>query len=295
MENDYIKWVYASIVITGLIEDVREQYHHPREEHRKSNPSEENFKSDENDKRICQFYMRGECKLGNFCLFKHAKENKQKNENEVNTKNEICKNHQRGFCRFRERCKYKHSIDAPPKMQEICRDDERGRCRFGDNCRYQHKNHPQNQPNNKQEWWNNQDRKFDQHKKRNPMNKYRNENRTYYNQMYRQNEINSLSWNNTYGPKITRNGTRDREVQEGQYTYKQNDTTQRAYCRYNEKGYCKYGKECRFEHRKVCYYYRNGKICRNEDNCRFLHIEKTPNHYNQVNQIPKNTERTSRY
>ena len=89
--------------------DNHEQFHHLPEEQRKSNPSEENNKSEENDdKRICQFFIRGECKLGNSCLFKHTKANKQINENEISITSEICRNHQRGYCRFGEQCKYKH-------------------------------------------------------------------------------------------------------------------------------------------------------------------------------------------
>ena len=275
------------------IGDTRELYHQPPEEYRKSTPSEENNQVKENDERPCQFYMRGDCKLGNFCQFKHANENNRINEK--STLNEICRNYQRGYCKFREQCKYKHITGTPKIPLEICRDYERGRCRFGDSFIYHHKNHPQKQPYNKQEWRSNQDRKLDEHSRNNTRNNYGNDSRTYHNQMYRQNEIKSSSWSSTYRSNITRDRARERDIHMNEYGNKQNDTAQRAYCRYNEKGYCKYGDECRFEHRKVCYYYKNG-TCRNEDNCRFIHVEKTaPNHHNQVNQIPTNRERKPRY
>ena len=260
-----------------------EQYKQVRGEEM-TNQNDKNYR-----KENCPFYLRGKCKLGNFCQLSH---NNTKEITQVNNEKstiEICRNYQRGFCRFRELCKYRHTAKENEKEnREICRDHQRGRCRFKDRCKYIHKY---------DESTNNQ------HDQRNSSimqdnSNYQKQNRNEYEFHYptREKEYNSNNnYPNYHDNRNARKYPSEEIHKQNRGRYANQEHTQDTRCRYHENGYCRNGENCQFQHRKICYFFNKNGQCRNGENCYFIHRARKEQAHQMVNQIPSNRDRRPRY
>ena len=259
-----------------------------RDETTNPNPKDKNDRQEN-----CPFYLRGMCKLGNFCKFNHTNTKDKTQTNSEIIMNETCRNYQRGFCKFGEFCKYRHIIkENEEKNREICRDYERGWCRFGNLCKYSHK--VNRFKGNTHKPWNNNNRPGKIDYQNSSGSKYE----AYYPETvkeYNYETNNPSHYNHRNNRQYNTNAYNETKEDQMKERFASQEQAQTKRCRYHEKGYCRNGEHCQFLHRKTCYFFNKNGQCRNGDFCNFIHRVENEQANQIVNQAPINRGRKSRY
>lgn len=98
--------------------------------------SKNNFNFDKRSKE-CKFYVKGHCRYGDKCKFKHS-ESDIESASVNSMKSIICKYYLHGRCNFGQTCKFKHDIKDVP----ICKFGES--CKKGFHCQYKHESYVKN-------------------------------------------------------------------------------------------------------------------------------------------------------
>lgn len=79
-------------------------------------------------KKICERYLKHNCKFGDKCKFNHIKSDQS------------CKFFQKGYCKHEDDCRYSHKITEQIQSKIKCKFFESGKCKNGDKCKYLHSN-----------------------------------------------------------------------------------------------------------------------------------------------------------
>ncbi|KJE97146.1 zinc finger protein [Capsaspora owczarzaki ATCC 30864] len=81
---------------------------------------------DKSGAEICKLFLRGQCKKGNSCAFRHTRTDKKV----------VCKHWLRGLCKKGEHCEFLHEYDMS-KMPECYFFQKYGQC-TNTECQYRH-------------------------------------------------------------------------------------------------------------------------------------------------------------